>query len=173
MKIVLNEKSLTPNENWMEFRKVRAIIENQDGEFAISREGGKIIFPGGKMDNGEDELTAIKRELKEETGLDFEDEQLEEVLVLETFYDEFYDYRSQSIKPRHTITTYYYTKTDKQINEENQSLTEEEISENFNIFFVNKEKLVQLLSEDHSEMENGRFFDEENQIIMQKVLKYK
>ena len=171
MKIIVNEKSLVPNDSWMEFRKVRAIIENQNGEYVISQEGGKIIFPGGKCDQNEDELSAIKRELKEETGLDFTDEELKQVLTLETFYDDFYDYRSKSLKPRHTITTYYYTKTDKQIASENLTLTEGEISENFHIFFINKEGLLNLLNQDHSDMKNGKYFDEENRIVAQKILK--
>ena len=32
------------------------ISKNEDGTFAISHEAGKYIFPGGKCDNGEDDL---------------------------------------------------------------------------------------------------------------------
>jgi 8-oxo-dGTP pyrophosphatase MutT (NUDIX family) len=155
----------------MNFNKVRAIIENNKGELAISSEGGKLIFPGGKVDKGEDIIAAIKRELLEETGISFETHELEKVLELETFYDDFYDYRSKSIKPRHTVTTYFFAKTDKQIILENLRLTEGEIKENFKIKFVDKKSLFDMLSIDHSKEENGKFFDEENKIVVNSVLK--
>lgn len=173
MKIIINKTGSVPDENWMEFRKVRAIVKNQRNEYIISQEGGKVIFPGGKCDPNEDELSAIKRELKEETGLDFTDEELEQVLTLETYYDDFYDFRSSSIKPRHTITTYYYAETSKEIDLERLDLTNGEITQNFNIFFINKEGLLNLLSQDHSKAKNGKFFDEENRIILQKVLRHR
>jgi len=173
MKIIINKKNLIPNGTWMNFNKVRAIIENNKGELAISSEGGKLIFPGGKVDKGEDLITAIKRELLEETGISFESDELKKVLELETFYDDFYDYRSKSIKPRHTITTYFYVKTNEQIKLENLNLTEDEIKENFKIKFVNKKSLLNMLSIDHSNQENGKFFDEENNIVLDKILKLK
>ena len=173
MKVIVNDKKLIPDETWANFNKVRAIIENNNGEIIISIEGGKVIFPGGKIDKDEDLDTAIKRELLEETGMEFETEELKKVLELETFYDDFYDYRIKSIKPRHTITTYFYAKVDKPINLKKINLTEDEISQNFKIKFMKKEKLYEMLREDHSLVENGKFFDEENKIVMNKVLQKK
>ena len=158
MKIIVNKKNLIPDGTWMNFNKVRAIIENSNGEIAISSEGGKLIFPGGKVDKGEAILPAIQRELLEETGILFEEDELKQILELETYYDDFYDYRSKSIKPRYTLTTYFYVKTDKKIDLSKLNLTEEEKSQNFKIRFLNKEKLFNLLSVDHSNEENGKFF---------------
>ncbi len=173
MKIVINQKNLIPNEEWQRFRKVRAIIENDSGCFAISIEGGKCIFPGGKCEKDEDELIAIQREIKEETGIDLSLTEFHRVLELETFYDDFFDYRLQSIKPRHTTTTYYYIRTNKNINSEDMNLTEAEKTQNFNIFFTDRPTLLKMLLEDHSQQENGKFFDEENKIIVEKVLRNK
>ena len=173
MKVIVNDKKLIPDETWLNFNKVRAIIENNNGEIIISTEGGKVIFPGGKVDKGEDLNTSIKRELLEETGIKFETQELKKVLELETFYEDFYDYRTKSLKPRHTITTYFYAKVDKSINLEKLSLTEGEKSQNFKIRFIKKEKLYEMLIEDHTLQENGKFFDEENKIIMNKVLQKK
>ena len=169
MKVVINPKNLVPNELWQNFRKVRAIIENDFGCFAVSIEGGKCIFPGGKCEKNEEELVAIQREIKEETGIDFKSTEFRKVLALETFYDDFFDYRSQSIRPRHTTTTYYYVRTSKDINFEDMSLTDGEKALNFHIFFADRDSLLKMLLEDHSQQENGKFFDEENQIVVEKI----
>lgn len=59
---------------------ITAIIEN-NGEFLFIKRSknstnmaGKWVFPGGKIEKGEDALQALFRELKEETGLDFKEE---------------------------------------------------------------------------------------------------
>lgn len=171
MKITINSKNLIPDETWQKFRKVRAIVENEEGYIAISIEGGKCIFPGGKCEPDEPDDIAIKREITEETGIDFFNTTFHKLFELETLYDDFYDYRSDSLKSRYTLTTYYYVKTSHKIDEQKMQLTEGELKENFKIKFVDRETLEQMLLEDHSEMENGRFFDEENKIVYDKVLK--
>lgn len=171
MKILINPKNLIPNDSWQTFRKVRAVIENELGCFAISVEGGKCIFPGGKCDRDEDELLAIQREIKEEMGIDFQISDFHKVLELETMYDDVLDYRTNTVRPRHTVTTYYYVKTNKKIEEENMNLTEGEIKENFKVSFVDRETLLKMLLEDHSYATNGRIFDEENQVVVNNILK--
>lgn len=171
MKILINDKNLVPDDSWQNFRKVRAIIENDDGMVALSSEAGKYIFPGGKCDDDEDDLSAIQREIKEETGMIFSTSDFHEVLELETMYDDAIDYRTNMVRPRHTITKYYYVKTNQAINKDNMSLTEGEIKENFKIFFVDKETLFNLLKEEHKDAMNWKIFYEENQTIVNSVLK--
>ena len=74
-------------------------------------------------------------------------------------------------KPRHTITYYYYVKTNELINENNLSLTESEITENFKVQFVSKEELIKILNENHENATNGIYFDEEIQIILNNFFK--
>ncbi|MBE6138422.1 MAG: NUDIX hydrolase [Firmicutes bacterium] len=171
MKILINPKNLIPNETWQAYRKVRAIIENNSACFAITMEAGKCIFPGGTCEQNEDELSAIQREIREETGIDFQVSKFHKILELETMYDDAIDYKTKQIKPRHTITTYYYVKTDKEINTEQMNLTEGEIKEDFKISFVDRETLMKMLLEDHSGAMNGKIFDEENCIVANSIIK--
>lgn len=53
MKIVINPDNIIVDETFQVFHKVRAVVENDKGEIAISSEGGKYIFPGGKRKEGE------------------------------------------------------------------------------------------------------------------------
>lgn len=171
MKIVVNHDNLTPDDSWQYFYKVRAIIENDKGEFIITNEGGKCIFPGGKIDKGESNREAIKREIKEETGLEFTDDEFNEVLELHTIYKDFYNFRTDSMQPRSTITTYYYVKCSRPIDYAKLNLTPDEINMGFKIAFVDSNTLLEMLSQDHSSADNGVYFDEENRIVIDNVLR--
>jgi 8-oxo-dGTP diphosphatase len=49
---------------------VTAVIRDSDGRMLLVRKRGTTIFmkPGGKRDDGEDDLTTLARELEEELG---------------------------------------------------------------------------------------------------------
>lgn len=51
------------------------------------------------------------------------------------------------------------------------NLTEGEIKEKFKISFVDRETLLKMLLEDHSNATNGKIFDEENQAIANNIFK--
>lgn len=173
MKIVINPDNSTPDDKWQYFNKVRAIVENGNGELLITSEAGKHIFPGGTREDGESSIDTIIRELEEETGIKFNPLTLEKVLELDTLYKDYYDYRTTRITPRYTKTIYYYVKSNSDINVGKMSLTEGEIKEKFKIAFVDIDTLFELLSRNHSEARNGQFFDNENKVVMEKVLKPK
>lgn len=170
MKILINPKKLVPDDSWQYFRKVRAVIENVDGSIAISSESGKYIFPGGKCEKDEDNLVAIQREVKEETGICLSSSDFVEVLEIDAFYDDAVDYRTNVVRPRHTVTTYYYVKTNQKINSDNMNLTKGEIEENFKISFVDKDSLKKMLKEEHKDAMNWHIFYEENQIVVDHIL---
>ena len=165
MKRVINPKNLTPDDTWPKFRKVRAIIENEQGCFAISIEGGKCIFPGGKCDKDEDDVIAIQREIKEETGIDIPIESFTKILEIESIYDDIKDYRTNTIGPRYTFTTCYYAKTNKKINADEMNLTDGEIKENFKISFVNIDTLAEMITKDY-DGDNAHMFKDENVAIL-------
>ena len=56
-------------------------IENDKGEFLIQKtsqeKGGEFSSTGGHVDSGETPMMAIKREVKEELGVNVDDEQIE------------------------------------------------------------------------------------------------
>lgn len=168
-RIVLNDKNLVQDDSWLNFRKVRAIIENNVGEIIVSNEGGICIFPGGKCDGDEPEELAIKREIEEETGIKLTSDVMEKVLEIEAFYDDFYDFRSDSIKPRHMLTTYFHVKTEKKIDTNKLKLTPSEEKLGFNVFTTGKNNLYKLLNEHHSNIRNGKFFDEENKVVLEEI----
>ena len=170
MKIVINPNELVVDDSFQVFHKVRAVIKNDEGKYAITTESGKCIFPGGKLENDEDVISAIKRELLEELGIEFIDSEIKEEFVLETLYDDYYDFRIKKYIPRYTVTTYFYIETSKEINLTRMNLTSDEINQEFKIFFVSKDELIKMINEDHSMAFNGKYFDLENKIVFDKIL---
>jgi len=81
------------------------------------------------------------------------------------------DGETNLIRPRHTITIYYYIKTNQKINAANMNLTEGEIKENFKISFVDKDKLFKMLLEKHKDAMIWQIFYEENQVVVEHILK--
>ncbi|KKQ06226.1 MAG: MutT/Nudix, partial [Candidatus Moranbacteria bacterium GW2011_GWE2_36_40] len=72
---------------------VRAIIKNNDSLLVIKRiKNGEtyFVFPGGGVDDGESHPIALRRECKEELGLD--------VSVLELMYD--FDFIKKDNEPQ-------------------------------------------------------------------------
>ena len=79
--IIRGDKTAILNEN--EHIAVAVIfIENDNGEFLIQKtsqeKGGEFSSTGGHVDSGETPLVAIKREVKEEIGINIDDDQIEE-----------------------------------------------------------------------------------------------
>lgn len=171
MKVSINPENSIPDQSWQQVRKVRAIIQNTSGCIAVTVEGGRCIFPGGTCEPNEEERAAITREIKEETGIKFKPEEFHEVLKLETFYEDYFDPVSHSIKPRHTTTTFYYCRTKEDIKYNGLNLTDEEIEDGFKVFFADRDTLIKMILEDHSGQKNGKFFDEENRILFENILK--
>ena len=80
-KIVRGDKSTKLNKN--EHIALAVIfIENDNGEFLIQKtskeKGGYFSSTGGHVDSGETPLEAIKREAKEEIGINIDNDKIEE-----------------------------------------------------------------------------------------------
>lgn len=79
--IIRGDKNAILNDN--EHVAIAVIfIENSNGEFLIQKrselKGGKYAFTGGHVDSGETPLDAIKREVKEEIGVNISNDLIEE-----------------------------------------------------------------------------------------------
>ena len=73
-----NPAGKNPETNAEEKEKIRltagGIILNADGDILLVRiKSGDWLFPKGGIEDGEDPLTAAKREIQEETGIEDKD----------------------------------------------------------------------------------------------------
>jgi len=109
--------------------KSRAIITNKEGNILIANYGGVYLLPGGSIDENEVPNDTIIRELREETGLEFQ--QLEPFAKIRYFQNSYPTREGRTIN-RLVVTYYYIGRANDAIKHERQ-LTEKETKDGFEL----------------------------------------
>ncbi len=112
--------------------RVKALIITSDNRILLGHSHSEYQFPGGHVEANEDLLLGLQRELKEETGLEFDTSNLEPFAVRNSYYK---DYPTENINTK--IVIYYFIIKDDRIPDlKNTSYTEEEIDGNFSLRYI-------------------------------------
>ena len=164
--IIINDSNLKDNEIQKTGNKVRAILL-LDNKILVSHYGGVILLPGGSIDKGETADIAIIRELKEETGIDYDLNSLKEILSLE-YYQPNYPTRRDEVINR-LLRTKFYLGQYKGIDFKNINRTENEVKDSFQLDLIEFSEFESLINES-SDNPRKKYFDRENQEVI-KVLK--
>ena len=157
MEIVINDDNLKNNDIFEFSTKVRAILIDDNNQILIANYGNVILLPGGKVDKGETNITAITRELREEVGQNYSGEELEYFTTLK-FYQKNYPTRDSKLKNR-LITTHYFIGKYKGISR--QSLTEKELKGNFRLKLFFLEDIENIILENKNSNPRNIYFQKE------------
>ena len=159
-KQIINKNNLTINDIDEFCDKARAIIIDDNNRVLIANYGGVILLPGGSIDlDTEDISKGLIRELNEEIGVAYTEEELDYVICLE-FYQNNYPKRDGTFQNR-LVRTYYYTSKFKGILKSSQLLTEKEKKDKFQLSLVPINELKELIIQNKDTNPRNIYFQEE------------
>lgn len=163
MQLIMNEDHLLLSDIEEYASKARAILIDDDDKIIVANYNGALLLPGGSLDKNETPIVALIRELQEETGCNYTENDLEYFLCLSQFQKQF-PKTNGTIKNR-LIDNYYYIGKSKGLSLNNQKLTNSEQKDNFKISLYTIEEIFALLNENNINPRSKFFNAELNEIL--------
>lgn len=158
--IEFNEDKITMSDIDKVTNKVRGIVLNTDNnQILLVNYAGLFMLPGGKVDEGESDYEALKREIVEESGIEI-DEEVYPFLQINSYDKNYYDRKSGVIN-RLTRTLFYIIETTKEIDDSKKVLTESEKKKKHTISYVDLDSLENLVENNETNNSKRKQFDRE------------
>ena len=167
-RVVVNDDGLLLSEAETFSSKVRAVLL-EDDKMLMAYYGGVYLFPGGTIEKEEDPDLAIIRELKEETGIDYDINKLKKLYTLK-YYQKNYPVHRDLLRNRLLLTEFYLV--DYQgVDLSKIDRTEKEKRDGFHLQLVKFSEINDILNE-KTDNPRKKYFDREIDETV-KVLKLK
>ena len=166
--IEFNEDLLTLEDIDKVTNKVRGIVINTNtNQILLVNYAELFMLPGGKVDEGETNEEALRREIVEESGIEIEEAC--PFLQINSYDKNYYDRKSGTIN-RLTRTIFYIIETTKDIDESKKVLTESEKNKKHTISFVDSDEIESLVENNQTTNSKRKQFDRE---ILTVISEYK
>ena len=154
--IIYNYDNVDENEINRIVRRAKALIINDDNEVILALSHKNYYFIGGHVDNDESDFDCLKREIKEETGVDVDIEPMKPFLRIKYLNSNF---PSEGVNTM-SMANYYVLKMNLEAKEEERELTDSEADGNFHTVKIPLYDSVRVLSESLSDStRNGAVLD--------------
>lgn len=138
--IIINENQLKEDNISKSVERVKAIILTSSNKVLLAFNNGTYQFLGGHVEKGENRVFSLKREIKEESGIDVDI--LEDAFLNIITYDN--DYFGTGVKVKNSIY-YYRIFSDLEPDFSKTRYDELELQSDFNLLYVDFNTFEQFL----------------------------
>lgn len=155
--IELEEKDITDFT-----KKSRALLINHENKVLVANSGGVYLLPGGGCELNENTDDTVVRELKEETGLEYNKTDLTKLVTID-HYQKQYPKKDGTIANRLMSTTYFsgVLQANVDININSQTLTDSELDAGFRLELIPYNNLRNVLINNKTDNHRNKYFVEE------------
>lgn len=156
MKVLVSNNYNLKEEDMTEVvKRVKILLVNSKKEILLGYSYNNYQFPGGHVEENENLIEAVYREIEEETGIFLDkDNTIKPFAVHYGYYKDW-----PSINKNRKIEIYYYEiKTDKVPNLDNTKYTENEKEGNFQLRYINLDDVESVLKD------NSKIYGDKNGI---------
>lgn len=130
--IITNDYNLKEEDMTEVVKRVKVLIINSNNEVLLGYSHNNYQFPGGHVEEGETLFQTVKREIKEETGIELKINDMEPFARALGYYKDW-----PEVGKNRKIEIYYYEiKTDEKPSLDNTEYTEHEKDGNFELRYI-------------------------------------
>ena len=145
--VITNKYNLKESDMTELVQRVKILLVNSKNEILLGYSHHNYQFPGGHVEDGEEFVDAIIREIKEETGIELNIKKIEPFARAVGYYKDW----PEEGKNRKIEIYYYEVKTDEKPNLDNTEYTENEKDGDFCLEYIPLSKVDDVLKENAKE----------------------
>lgn len=123
--------------------RIKVLLIN-NGKLLIGNEDGCFMFIGGHKEDNEKLIDTLKREVKEETGIELDNEVINDPFLKIIYLNKDYPNKGEN---RESDIYYYVVETNKLPNLENVNYTESEINKHFELIYIDLDDAINIIKE--------------------------
>ena len=147
--------------------RIKVLLIN-NGNILLGNERSIYQFPGGHLEEGETFEECLKREIKEETGMDIENNEIEKPFMKVSYLNK--DYPTKGVNRKSEIY-YYAIKTSKTPNLDKVNYTENEKEGNFKLESIPLNKVINILKDNIPNNEKNKVITPDMIMAIEEYLK--
>ena len=131
-KIITNDYNLKEEDMTEIVKRVKLFVINSNNDILLGYSHNEYQCPGGHVEDGESLISAINREMKEETGIELNATSIEPFACSIGYYKDW-----PEVGKNRKIEIYYYEiRTDEKPNLSNTNYTETELDGSFELRYI-------------------------------------